>query len=131
MQINIVSIFGVAVVSAILCVMLKKHNPEYSIVISIAAGVLIFGIVITQIYPAASKIKSIIAATNMSSEYGLILLKCLGICFITQFASDTCKDAGEGALSSKVELAGKITILLSSIPLFEKIMQTVLTLIKG
>ena len=45
----------------------------------------------------------------------------LGVCFITQLASDACKDAGEGAIASKVELAGKVVILLLAMPLFEQI----------
>ena len=37
----------------------------------------------------------------MPGEYGLILFKALGICLITQLASDACRDAGEAALASK------------------------------
>ena len=59
------------------------------------------------------------------------MFKTLGICFLAQFAADSCRDAGESALASKVELAGKISILVLSLPLFEDIAQTALGLIGG
>jgi stage III sporulation protein AD len=50
---------------------------------------------------------------------------------LAQFAADACRDAGESALASKMELAGKITILILALPLFEKITQTAVGLIGG
>ena len=43
----------------------------------------------------------------------MILFKTLGICFLAQFAADSCRDAGESALASKVELAGRSPFLCS------------------
>ena len=59
----------------------------------------------------------------MPTEYGLILLKSLGICLVTQFASDACKDAGESSMAGKVELAGKIAVIVAAMPMFEKVIQ--------
>ena len=128
---NIIALCGIAIISVIFCVMLKKYHAEYAIVISLIAGVLILVVVFSQLSPAISQIQGLLNATKLSSEYGIILFKSLGICFLTQFASDSCRDAGESALSSKIELAGKIAILGLSLPLFEKITQTAVSLIGG
>ena len=128
---NIVALVGIAIISTILSVMIKKYNPEYAIAISLISGVVIFASVLSRIVPAISQIKELISATGMSAQYGMILFKSLGICFLTQFAADSCKDAGEGALASKVELAGKISIVIIALPLFEKITQTAVSLIGG
>jgi stage III sporulation protein AD len=61
----------------------------------------------------------------------VILFKTLGLCFLAQFAADSCRDAGENALASKVELAGKLAIVILALPLFEKITSTALALIGG
>ena len=50
-------------------------------------------------------IRELISAAGISGEYGVILLKTLGVCFLTQLSADSCRDAGEGALAAKVELA--------------------------
>lgn len=128
---EIVALCGIAVMAAAFSVMLRKYNPEYSFLISLGAGVLILMLILSKITPAVSQIKSLLSATGLSSEYGGILFKSLGVCFLTQFAADSCRDSGEGAMASKVELAGKIMIVLLSLPLFEKIAQTAVQLIGG
>lgn len=128
---NIIGIAGLALVSAVIAVMLRRYNQEYSIVISITAGVIILVQILANIAPAIRQINSLLAATQLPGEYALILFKTLGICFLAQFAADSCRDAGESALASKVELAGKLAIVILALPLFEKIASTALALIGG
>lgn len=128
---DIFVIAGIALVSSIFGLTLKKYHPEYSMIISIAAGILILTILFSKISPATSQIKSLIKSAGLSSEYGVILLKTIGICFITQFSSDSCKDAGESSLASKIEVTGKISIILVALPLFEKITSTATKLINS
>ena len=48
---------------------------------------------------------------------------------MTQIACDGCRDLGETAIASKVETAGKISVLLVSLPLFEQVLSIVNSLI--
>ena len=127
---EVIAICIVGIITAFLSVMLKKHNPEYSIAVGIAAGILIIGVLLEHITGAISHIRQLLVATKIPLEYIEILFKTLGICFLTQFASDVCKDAGETALSSKIETAGKVIILIISLPLFERITSIALELIE-
>lgn len=128
---NIAALCGIALVTAVACVMLRKYVPEYSIIIEITAGAIIFLVIISEFIPAIREIKSLLYTAKIPVEYGEILFKSMGICFLTQFASDSCKDAGESALSSKIELAGKISVIITALPLFEKIAKTALSLMGG
>ncbi|MDU7337467.1 MAG: SpoIIIAC/SpoIIIAD family protein [Clostridium sp.] len=128
---NVIGIAGLALVSAVIAVMLRRYNQEYAVVVSITAGVIILVQILANIVPAIRQINSLLTATQLPSEYGIILFKTLGICFLAQFAADSCRDAGESALASKVELAGKLSIVLLALPLFEKIASTALALIGG
>lgn len=128
---NVIGIAGLALVSAVIAVMLRRYNQEYAVVISITAGVIILVQILANIVPAVRQINSLLTAAQMPTEYGIILFKTLGICFLAQFAADSCRDAGESALASKVELAGKISIVILALPLFEKIASTALALIGG
>jgi len=119
------------VIAAILAVMLKRYHQEYSVVVSICAGVLILFEILANISPAVRQINTLLASAGLSAEYAAVLFKSLGICFLAQFAADSCRDAGESALASKVELAGKIAIVVLSLPLFEKIASTAVGLIGG
>ena len=111
--------------------MLKKYNPEISMLISVGAGVLVAGVIISQAVPAIDKISTLITTAQLNTEYTSALFRALGICFICQFASDSCSDAGEKALATKIELAGKIAVVLISLPLLEQITETALSLMHG
>lgn len=128
---NVIGIAGLALVSAVIAVMLRRYNQEYAVVVSITAGVIILVQILANIVPAIRQINSLLTAAQMPTEYGIILFKTLGICFLAQFAADSCRDAGESALASKVELAGKISIVILALPLFKKIASTALALIGG
>ena len=128
---NIIAIAGIAILSAIIAVMLKRYNAEYAVVLSIAAGLFILFAVFASVVPAVKEIGSFLKSAGLSSKYAAILLKTLGICFLTQFAADSCRDAGEDALASKTEIAGKIFIVILSLPLFEEIAKTATGLIGG
>ena len=52
----------------------------------------------------------------IESTYFSILLKMIGITYITEFSSDICKDAGYGALANQIGIAGKVTLISLSIP---------------
>lgn len=119
---NMMTITGLAIVAVALGTVLKQKNPEYSLLLSLTAGVLILGMIITSALPLFEWIRSLFEATGAKAEYVQILFKALGLCFITQIACDACRDLGETAIASKVETAGKLSVLLVSLPLFEKIL---------
>ena len=125
---NIAALCGITLVSTVVCVLLKKYVPEYSVMAEIAIGIIIMSVVLYEFSPALSEIKSLLSTANIPTEYGQILFKSIGICFLTQFASDSCKDAGERSLATKIELAGKISIIITALPLFEKIIKTAISL---
>jgi stage III sporulation protein AD len=128
---NIIAIVGIGIIAAILATMLKRYHQEYSVILSIAAGVIILFEILANISPAINQINTLLSSAGLSGEYATILFKALGICFLAQFAADSCRDAGESALASKVELAGRIAIVILSLPLFENIANTAVGLIGG
>lgn len=119
---DVISITGMAIVGTVLAVLLGQYKPEYRMLVSLATGTVILLVVVESAVPLFEQLETLLDATKMPREYLSILLKSLGICFLTQLASDTCKDAGESAIASKVEIAGKITVLLLSLPLFSQIL---------
>lgn len=128
---NIMALVAVAMVATIISVMIKKYNPEYSVVISIVAGVFILYMVLSEISPTINKINSLISSSKISLEHAKVLFKALGVCFLVQFAVDSCNDAGESALASKLELAGKVVVIGLSLPLFEQVIKIVSGLLGG
>ena len=126
---NIIIIAAAALIAAILSLILKQYKPEYSLFISISAGVLIFLSVLAVIRPIMDFINSLTEQTGLSGVYAEVLIKSLAVCYITQLAADCCTDAGESAIASKLQIAGRIAILLIALPMFQSLTELVTELI--
>ena len=124
------SVIGISIVSVAVCILLREYKPEFAMTASLLCGVLIFGMVILNLTPALDTLGNLISGMNINSEYFTIVLKSLGICYVTQLASDTCRDSGYSAIASKVELAGKVSIVVIALPLFTNLVAIALGLIQ-
>lgn len=128
---DIFAVCCIAVVTAILALTIRKHNKEIALLLSIGGGILILLSVIDCIVSSVSEISDILAQSMIKSEYILILLKVLGICFLTEFTCDCTKEAGMDVLTGNISLAGKIIVLMTSLPLFTEVLNTVVSLVTG
>ena len=125
-----IQFIGIGLIGMILAVLFRQHKPEYAPLISFAAGLAVVFLLLGQLEPIFSQMEEILRQAGIGTEYITVLLKSLGICYITQLAADTCRDAGESAIASKMELAGKITVLTLAVPYFTGMLQTVGELIR-
>ena len=126
---NILSVVGLGLTGALLGIIIRQYKPEFSIYGSLTVGIIILGALIGLISPVLDTITELTDAVNLNDIYGSVLLKALAICYITQLASDCCSDAGEKAIASKLEMAGKIAIVVISLPLFQSLVNVVTGLI--
>lgn len=128
---DVFKIAVIVVVVALLSVLLRGQRPELSMMLVLVAGTGLLILLFSRAETVFSALRDMLEKTGLSGEYIQILFKSLGICLVTQLASDTCRDAGEQSLASKADLAGRIALLMVGIPLFQKITETALTLIGG
>lgn len=126
---DITSLVGIAVLSAVLCIIVRQYKPEMALGVSIACGILIMCSVISMLAPAAELISQLTASVGLDGGYTRTLFKALAVCYITQLGSDCCKDAGESAIAGKVELAGKAAVVVISLPVFSSLAEVVMKLI--
>lgn len=126
---DIFGIMALAAAAAFSAAAIKKHTPEISAALAVSAGAVILILLLTNISPIISGIGSYLSRAGMDGTYGTVLIKTVGICFLCQFTSDACRDAGQSSLASKVELASKISVILTALPLFENILNVSVGLI--
>ena len=126
---DIIKIIGVAFIAVIIIVILKQYRPEFAIYASIIAGVLILTLASGTLSGIIDMINSISSKTNINSEFLVILIKITGIAILTEFAVSICKDSGESAIASKVDIGGKIIIISMSIPIINALMDTVVKIL--
>ncbi len=126
---NAMGLLALCLIGSALCVLLSGYKPEYSLAIAVLIGVFIFGEIIKNIAPAFEKIEELLAATNLNSGYFKIALKSLGVCYISSFAADICRDFGQTSLAGKALLVGKCTVFLLCLPLLTAVTEVALSFI--
>jgi stage III sporulation protein AD len=127
--VNIYSVLGIAIVSTVICILMKQYKPEYAMLVSLACGLVIFSMILVSLMPVFEAMRNLIQRASINSEYTKAIIKTLGVCYVTQLASDSCRDAGQTAIASKVELCGKVFIVIISLPLFENLVDIAFKLI--
>ena len=98
---EIVKIIGVGIIALILVIIIKQYRPEFAIYISLIAGALILYMALDHIVEVINLLKQISNKAGINNKFLGLLLKMTGIAFLTEFAINICKDAGEGALATK------------------------------
>lgn len=126
---EIVSIVGLAISATVLLIVLRQSRPEIALVLSILVGVMIFFSALPKIGLVITTMNSIASKAQVGSLHLGILLKVVGVAYVSEFGAQICRDANETAIASKVELAGKVIIMVLAIPIVMVILDTVLKLL--
>ncbi len=126
----LLKILAVCLIAAAVAVTLKPKAPEYAMFVSIAAAVIISGILIGAISSAINEFDSLLERYGLETEYFKIAVKALGIGYITGFVADSCRDCGQASLASKAEFGGKCAIFILSMPLIHSLVETAVGFIK-
>ena len=125
---NMITICGAAIVTAVLALALRSQSPHSAMLLSVAAGAIIILSLLKHLPDTLSGIQSLLADGGIDTADVAILLKVMGICFVTEFTCDCVTEAGLLSLSTNISFAGKILVLLTSLPLFQNIITVITTL---
>lgn len=126
---EVIKIIAIGLISLIIIIIIKQYKPEFAIYISIVAGVLIFYLIMDKLEGIINLLKTISAKSGINNQFIELLLKITGIAFLTEFAINLCKDSGESAIASKIEIGSKIVIVSMSIPIISSLLEVILKLI--
>lgn len=117
-----VAVFGLAVV--FLTLLAGSVKREYAVVAMIGA-VLILGMYgLSSIRMVIDWIHEFEQSIGLNKEYLGILLKMLGIAYLTQLVVSLCRDAGNGAVACQINMIGKISMMLVGFPVIETLLKT-------
>ncbi len=126
---EIIKIIGIALVALIIIILLKQYRPEFAIYISLLTGVFILLLVIDELNGILNLLESLASKTSINSQFLSLLIKITGIAFLAEFAVSICKDSGEGAIASKIEIGSKIIIISMSIPIIASLLEIILKIL--
>ena len=120
---NIATICSLALITAFVVVFINQYRPEFSSLTITAASAIILTVIAKNALPLINQYLGIAKNSGISSELFTIIIKSVGISYMTVFTSDLCKDFGQNSLCAKVEMAGKISVIIIASPLIIKIIE--------
>lgn len=121
---------GLALVGLVALLILRQYKPEWAVFIRMAVTVVSMGIILSMAGTVIAYVTDLTTGTGgLNGDTWSLLLKALGIAFLTETAASICRDSGETSLAGWVETAGKLEILLLSFPLIRTVMDTVADLL--
>ena len=118
---NIITVCAFGIVSACIIGVVRVLRPELATIAAAVAGVVVLTYVISAVAPFVSFIKGITEECGVQG-YFVIMLKSLAISFCCKASSEICRDCGENSLASRIELAGKASIVLISLPIVQQLL---------
>ncbi len=127
---QIIQVAGVCVVSALLAVLLKRTNPELSLLLTAAAAAAVFLALASTVKELFQFLQTLSKQSGVSNTLLFPLYKTLGIALVVKIGGDFCRDAEESAMASVLETAGSLCALLVSLPLLRTVLAMLIGLMK-
>ena len=124
-------ISAVCVLTAVLCLLLRRYSPESALVLSMICAVLALAAALGLLSPVLSFLRELRALSGMEPAAFAPLLKTVAIGILTQITGAFCLDAGEQALCRVVELCGTILAAYCALPLAELVLELLRGLMGG
>lgn len=128
---SLISVVFAAVIVVLIALKLREMGSGYGILMSIGACVMMMYFVIGRFRQITGYIDRLVSYVSVDITYIDIILKMIGIAYICQFATDICRDAGYQAIASQVEMAGKISLILLSMPVLMSVIDLVVAIVEG
>lgn len=122
---NALQIGMIGVAGTLLAIQFKSGKSEYGIYISIALSLIVFVGIIGRLEVLIDTMRKISGYIEMDKIYMSTLLKMLGITYVSEFASSICKDAGYQTIAQQIEIFGKLSVFVLSMPVLLTLLETV------
>ena len=122
---DIFKIIALGLAAVVLSNILKGYKSEHSIMVILITSVVFFFYIIVCVNNIFDYISSVCGSFGLDISYFKILFKILGVTYICEFASALCKDSGESAVGVKIDIAGRVTIVMLVLPLFKNFVELI------
>jgi len=126
---EIIQVVGLGLLATILVLVVKEQKPMFAFIISTFAGIAIFLFLIGKIEVVIQVLEDLADRSGIQPVYLKTILKMIGIAYIAEFGAQIVRDAGQDGIASKIELAGKVLIMVLAIPIISVIIETVMKLL--
>ncbi len=131
MNMSALKIAGFAIAASAAALTVRSYKPELGLQIGVATGLMLLLYALGEVGNIFTELSDYIEGFGIPGEYITAMLKVTGIVYLVQFAADTCRDSGEGAIASRAELAGRVMILVVCLPVIKTVFELIASVAGG
>jgi len=126
---EILQVVALGLMVAVFAVLLRRDRPEMAMILALGFGLIVFLMVLDKLGAIITVFQDVTRRAQVDELYLATLLKILGIAYIAEFGAQVCRDSGEGTVANKIELAGKVLIMILALPIFAAILEAIMRLL--
>ncbi|MCG4584377.1 stage III sporulation protein AD, partial [Anaerosalibacter bizertensis] len=94
-----------------------------------ATSIIIFYFVIDKFQVVVQVLTNLAKNANVDFIYFTTILKIIGIAYVVEFGAQISRDAGEESIASKIELGGKVIIMVLGLPILMALMDLIIKIL--
>ena len=125
---EIIQIVSLGLAVTVLALILKEQKPIFAFLLVTVTGIVIFLFLLGKISAVIRVLEQLADRSGVNHVFFTTILKIIGVAYIAEFGAQIVRDAGQDSIASKIELSGKILIMVMAIPIVSVIIDTVLKL---
>ncbi|MGG3282523.1 stage III sporulation protein AD [Paenibacillus solani] len=126
---EMIQVVGLGLIATVLILIVKEQKPLFAFLLAVSTSVLIFLLLVGKIGNVLSMLEDLAENSGVQIIYLKTVLKIIGIAYIAEMGAQIVRDAGQESIASKIEMAGKVLILVLAVPIIGIIIETVLKLL--
>jgi stage III sporulation protein AD len=124
---EIIQIVGIGLAATFVILLLNQFKMNnFTLAITVFISCVLFLFLLDKVQFLLDQIQKLANQASIKNVYVETLLKIIGIAYIAEFGVQITKDAGQGAIASKIELGGKVLILVLAVPILTALIETIL-----
>lgn len=131
MEYSTLRLCAVAVTAASAAMLMRELRREFEIPVRLTATVLLMAAVFAMAQPVAQYLSGMLGASPLAGEAAAVIIRAFGIAMLTRTAADICREMGAASVASALEVAGKLEIVILSLPLISTAMELVQGLLEA
>ena len=117
------------ILTIVIAMAMKQGKAGYGLFVSFTGSILIAWIAIQLLEGISVSLNRLERMLTIDMEYIALLIKMIGVTYLSEFASSLCRDAGYSAVAGQIELVGKLTILTIGMPIVLALFEMMVTMV--
>ena len=126
---EVFKIVAFSIVSVCLILAIKDQRKDMALLLGIFASVSLLIFVVGKMETVFTLLNTLATKSGINKDFLMVVIKITIIAYVVEFGKNICQDASQNAIANKLEMAGKVIIVVLSLPIISSLVNILVGLI--